>query len=209
MEHPIYRPSPTIGKYRPTPPTTSISRLDCSLFGRQPIHVHCLEISVSSLPHPPLIAAMDSQSPASKFLQSYASAMHTAQDPSTTPASCATVLASHYLPGMTSFTHGTQHRFEAQEDAISGIKIHLERLEKTGWGFDIRLDDSRVEVVSEGSALCWATWRIDPKNGVEGWSWRNVYGYRKGQDSKQGWEFVISDEEVAGIFKRAPEFFSS
>ena len=64
-----------------------------------------------------------------------------------------------------------------------------------------------MESVSAGSALCWATWKIYPKNGVEGWSWKNVYGYRKTQDGKEGWEFSMCDNEVEGIVKRAPRFF--
>lgn len=95
-----------------------------------------------------------------------------------------------------------------QEIAFASVKQHLDNFERTGLGYDIRLKKSRVETVSPASALCWVTWEIHPKNGVEKWEWENVYGYRM-RDKGEGWEFVISDNEMANLVQRVPGFFQT
>lgn len=85
---------------------------------------------------------------AEAYIQRYASAMHLAQTPDVTTTSCATALATHYLPGMTIFNYGSKTTFDTQADAVTGIAAHLERFERAGWGYDIRLETSRVEAVS-------------------------------------------------------------
>lgn len=154
-----------------------------------------------------LLTAMSCRITAQIFVQSYASAMHTAQSPDATSTSCATALASHYLPGMTRYTFGHKHCFETQADSVAGIKAHLEAFERSGLGYDIRLRRSSVESLSSHSAICWLTWGITPKNGAVGWSWQNVYGYRLGQGGEEGWEFVVTDNELAGVMQRAPKEF--
>ena len=135
--------------------------------------------------------------------------MHTARNPDVTTSSCAAALAAHYLPGLVAFVFGHHHSLATQEDWKEGIKQHLENFEKSGLGYDIRLAKSRVESVSANSAMCFVTWKILPNNGVEGWEWENVYGYRLGMDGKEGWEFIVSDNEVAGLIQRAPEVFNA
>lgn len=151
---------------------------------------------------------MNCQTAAEACVQSYATAMHLAQNPSTTPQSCAASMGAHYLPGMISFTFGHQHAFNTEADAVAGIASHLEKFEKHGLGMDIRLKTSTVKAVSVASAMCFVTWEIFPKNGVKGWEWENVYGYRKTQEGKEGWEFVVSDNEIQNLMERVPEFFS-
>ena len=152
---------------------------------------------------------MSCKTSAEAYVQSYASAMHTAQNPDVTTSSCAAALGAHYLPGLVAFVFGHHHSLATQEEWVGGIKQHLEKFKKSGLGYDIRLAKSRVESVSASSAMCFVTWKILPKNGVEGWEWENVYGYRLGQDGKEGWEFIVSDNEVAGVMQRAPEVFSA
>jgi hypothetical protein len=152
---------------------------------------------------------MSCETSAEAYVQSYASAMHTAQNPEVTISSCAAALGAHYLPGLIAFIFGHQTSFPTQDKWVAIIEQHLEKFEKSGLGYDIRLARSRVESVSASSAMCFVTWKILPKNGVEDWEWENVYGYRLGQDGKEGWEFIVSDNEVAGVMQRAPAFFST
>ena len=151
---------------------------------------------------------MSCKASAEAFVQSYASAMHTAQDQDVTISSCAAALGAHYLPGLTSYAFGQQFSLSTRDEWIEGVKRHLEKFEKSGLGYDIRLAKYRVESVSAGSAMCYVTWQILPKNNVEGWDWENVYGYRLGLDGKEGWEFIVSDNEVAGVMQRAPQAFA-
>jgi len=127
--------------------------------------------------------------------------------PDSSTKSCAEALAAHYLPMMIAFTHGHQATFRDQEDAVASVLMHLSRFEKAGLGINIRLQGSRIETVSPASALCWVTWRIEPKNEIAPWEWANVYGFRVGQDGKQGWEFVISDNEIMGLLQHVPDLF--
>lgn len=81
----------------------------------------------------------------------------------------------------------------------------------------MRLARYEVQPYSATSAQCWLTWEILPKEGagVEGWQWTNVYGYRTGieGDAKDGekeegfWEYAVSDQEIAGLVARFPNFF--
>lgn len=61
--------------------------------------------------------------------------------------------------------------------------------------------------VSLGSSLCHLTWEVFPKNGIEGWKWTNVYGYRN-RDGEEGFEFNISDNEIETLLQRTPDFYS-
>lgn len=98
--------------------------------------------------------------------------------------------------------------YASGEESVTGVIEHLERFERVGLGHDIRLVKSRVDPVSASSALCWLSWKIYPKNEMEGWTWENVYGYRVGQDGKEGWEMSIADNEVSGLLQRYPKIFS-
>ena len=77
----------------------------------------------------------------------------------------------------------------------------------------MQLRDFRIEIVSESpaEAKCHVTWGIEPVNGVEGWVWTNVYGWRDGgevgEDGLEGaFVSVVSDEETEELFKRVPGF---
>jgi hypothetical protein len=52
---------------------------------------------------------------------------------------------------------------------------------------------------------------------AKGWRWRNCYGYRRmsrevdGEEvvDKEGFEYIVSDEEVGELIKRVPRYFES
>lgn len=86
------------------------------------------------------------------------------------------------------------------------IESHLERFEKAGFGWRIKMVEEELVVtaLSEGSAGCWVTWEIETDEG--GWRWRNLYGYRwiDGEDGgRGGWEFSVSDNEIGEVMKRS------
>ncbi|KAL1627321.1 hypothetical protein SLS54_002245 [Diplodia seriata] len=142
---------------------------------------HPLTTTAASTGRAPITAA------ATAFLESYARAMHLA-DPSNTGTSknlgvVAAALAAHYGTGCTAYSLTHHVSLPSAEAWLPGIAEHLARFERAGLGCDIRLARHRVEPVSEGSALCWLTWRIRPPpreaGGREGWEWENVYAYRR------------------------------
>jgi hypothetical protein len=72
---------------------------------------------------------------------------------------------------------------------------------KTGLGTKLVLDEiEKIEPYSEGSALCWLRWTFVPQVGSEfegrGWTFTNIYGYRRTDDGEEGWEFVVRDQEI-------------
>jgi hypothetical protein len=117
------------------------------------------------------------------------------------------MLAGYYLFPYISFTSGHVHRFEDRAIADESCEGQVRRFERAGIGSDIRLVDYKVVPVSEGSALCHLTWAVFPKNGMESWTWLNIYGYRR-RDEEEGFEFNISDNEIEELLKRVPNFFS-
>jgi hypothetical protein len=153
---------------------------------------------------------------ASKFVASYAKAMALGADPSISLKDVTQALAEHYpvQRPFTAFTSG--HTFSAPDRAhiFQGIWEHLGRFVRSGLGTNIAMESHRIEVVSDGSALCWITWGIKPKDGTEGWTWENVYGYRKPVEEVYGspdgyWEFAVSDQEIAKLLQRKPEFMQN
>ena len=117
-------------------------------------------------------------------------------------------LAAHYLFPYVSFTLGHVHSFETREDGVKGCREQLERFDKVGLGRDLRMPSYKVEGVSPHSALCHVTWEIHPPEGVEGFTWTNIYGYRLRENGEEGFEFNISDNEIAALLARFPHFFS-
>ncbi|KAL0259480.1 hypothetical protein SLS55_005217 [Diplodia seriata] len=197
---------------------------------------HPLTTTAASTGRAPITAA------ATAFLESYARAMHLA-DPSNTGTSknlgvVAAALAAHYGTGCTAYSLTHHVSLPSAEAWLPGIAEHLARFERAGLGCDIRLARHRVEPVSEGSALCWLTWRIRPPPsreggaGREGWEWENVYAYRRappgggpeegatrigaaegagaeGWEKPEGWwEFIVSDNELSSLLARVPDFMT-
>ena len=147
---------------------------------------------------------MDIQASATKHAQSYANAMHLGRDASTTAQACGEALAPHYLPNI--FTLGQQSSMATRQEAIESTASHLKRFEKQGLGFDVRLKQLRVHPLSPGSAMCWMTWEIYPRNGQTPWDWENIYGYRKTTAGREGFELIVADNELSSLLERYPDF---
>ena len=116
-------------------------------------------------------------------------------------------LAGHYVYPYLSFTLGGVHSFPDRETANASCQQQVDRFERAGVGKDIRLKDFKVDQVSPDSALCHLYWEVHPTNGTPGWTWMNIYAYRRRGD-EEGFEFNISDNEISELLKRFPNFFS-
>ena len=116
-------------------------------------------------------------------------------------------IAGHYLFPYISFTSGIVTTFDDRETADEACVGQVARFERTGVGSDIRLQDFKVVPVSDESALCHLTWEVFPENGMPGWKWLNIYGYRRRGDD-EGFEFNVSDNEIGELLSRFPNFYS-
>jgi hypothetical protein len=169
---------------------------------------------------------------ATAFIHSYATATALA---STDLKASASQMSSHYLPNLISFTLGTTTTVATQEEASKGTHTHLQKLVKAGVGADIRMIRVAVKEVGEFAATVFVTWELvvddfsiadeEKAKGKEGgaqrkakgWRWRNCYGYRRmsrdvdgeGVVEKEGFEYIVSDEEVGELIKRVPKYFES
>ncbi|OCC22438.1 hypothetical protein MB02_16900 [Croceicoccus estronivorus] len=116
-------------------------------------------------------------------------------------------IAGHYVFPYYSFTLGQVHCFDDRATANDACSDQVARFERAGVGSDIRMREFEVVQVSDGSALCHITWEVFPVNGMAGWSWTNVYGYRRRGD-EEGFEFNISDNEIGELLQRFPDFYN-
>ncbi|KAI5272214.1 hypothetical protein E4T47_04603 [Aureobasidium subglaciale] len=170
---------------------------------------------------------------ATSFTHSYATA--TALAASGSPADLAAsakAMSTHYLPSLTSFTLGTVTTIPSSLEASTGTLSHLQKLVSCGVGTDIRMIRLAVKEVSECAAAVFVTWelvvdglsqmeaeKLGGANKVRGWRWRNCYGYRRmirqgeedGEEDevvvKEGFEYIVSDDEVGELIKRVPKYF--
>ena len=55
------------------------------------------------------------------------------------------------------------------------------------------------------NAFCWVTWELEEKDGKAGWTWENVYVYRKLPDGSGGFEATFADNEILALMEHAPE----
>ncbi|KAM7218186.1 hypothetical protein V8F06_006477 [Rhypophila decipiens] len=99
-------------------------------------------------------------------IKAYATSISLGKDLSTTPGSVSEVslgMAKHFLPNVTIFTlGGSTTTFPDTKFAASQIENLLMQYTRSGLGTDIRLESSRVEVLSSQSSICWITWKIFP-----------------------------------------------
>ncbi|KAK5999499.1 hypothetical protein QM012_005352 [Aureobasidium pullulans] len=174
---------------------------------------------------------------ATRFIHSYATA--TALGASSSPPdlqACATAMSTHYLPNLISYTLGTSTSVATPSEASKGTLTHLQKLASAGVGTDIRLVRVAVKEISEFAAAVFVTWELvvddfsiadeekakskggeDKARKAKGWRWRNCYGYRRmsrevdGEEvvDKEGFEYIVSDEEVGELIKRVPKYFES
>lgn len=117
-------------------------------------------------------------------------------------------VADHYGFPFTAFTLGNVATFADRDEATTGIAGHLSRLARAGIGTAIALEAAEIQHVSDQSALCRLTWRIEPGNDVAPWSWTNVYALRQAADGGLYFEASIADNEILEILKRIPDFFA-
>jgi len=173
---------------------------------------------------------------ATAFIHSYATATSVASSSKPTDLTAsATQMYSHYLPNLISFTLGTNTTVSTQEEAAKGTLTHLQKLVKAGVGADIRMIRVAVKEVGDFAATVFVTWELvvdgfsiadeeklkgkegEGKKKAKGWRWRNCYGYRRmtreveGEEvaDKEGFEYIVSDEEVGELIKRVPKYFES
>ncbi|RBQ78104.1 hypothetical protein FVER14953_21565 [Fusarium verticillioides] len=109
-------------------------------------------------------------------------------------------VSSFFLPNYTSFTLGKPNISPNQSVVAENFALLYTDWRDNGPGTHVTVDDYRVEVVSNESAVCWLTYRISPDDEkMEGWEWTNVYGFRiwKGMANELsgGWEFAVGGEE--------------
>jgi hypothetical protein len=150
--------------------------------------------------------AADQTASVDSLITSYVSAMSLAQT-TTSTATIAAALAKHYLPNFTTFVGGHVRSIPDLAAATTGVQSHLDRLVLLGVGCDVRCKSRRVDCITVSSALCWIEWEIFPADGRRGWSWTNVYLYRKKPDGTEGWEGVLCDQEIEGLVKNVPGIF--
>ena len=132
---------------------------------------------------------------AQAFVDSYGRAS-SANDP--------VALAGHYAEPYTSFTLGHVGGFASKDEALVRMVPWMARFKEYGLD-DIRLVDSSLVPVSEHFCLCHLTIEIRPKDGTAPIRFVNIYGLRQ-DDQGQRFEFSVSDNEIAALTARYPEF---
>jgi hypothetical protein len=90
---------------------------------------------------------------------------------------------------------------QTQIQAAGLIEHEMRNNISTGLGTKLVLDEiEKIETYSEISALCWLRWTFVPQAGSEfegrGWTFTNIYGYRRTDGGEEGWEFVVRDQEI-------------
>jgi hypothetical protein len=112
--------------------------------------------------------------------------------------------AAHYAEPYTSFTLGNVTQFATQDEALAQMLPWLERFRQRGLD-DIHMVQLSIETVSDSFALCHITWEVRPRSEVPTWRWTNIYGLRQDKLG-QRFEFAISDNEIANLLQRFPDF---
>jgi ketosteroid isomerase-like protein len=116
------------------------------------------------------------------------------------------IMADHYAEPYTSFTLGNVTQFADKAAARAQMGPWLARFKQFGLD-DMHLVQLSIDTVSETFALCHLTWEIRPRSALAPWRWTNVYGLR--QDAAgQRFEFAVSDNEIANLLQRFPDFLA-
>jgi ketosteroid isomerase-like protein len=113
-------------------------------------------------------------------------------------------LASHYAEPYTSFTLGHVGGFSSKDEALGRMVPWMARFKEFGLD-DIRIADSTLEPVSGHFCLCHLTIEIRPRDGTAPFHFLNIYGLRQ-DELGQRFEFAISDNEIAALTQRYPDF---
>ena len=149
---------------------------------------------------------------ANTAIAAYAAAVQLGGNSSIPLPDVASAMAQLYLPGFTAFTLGQITTFPNETFAASSISQFLQQVyNASGLGTDIKLEDSRVECVSDQAAFAFITWKIFPKNEFEPYDFVDVYGFRAVANRTNGlpggWESSIADNEYEELLKRIPGIF--
>ena len=158
------------------------------------------------------MSATDAKEAAEAFSRSYGEAIDLTHQDGASAEIIANALVGHYSPKIVCFNNG--RIITASDDDPNfwqtSVTQYLQTFQKTGLGWKMKLQDYRVETLSDSAAACHLTWEFMPAKG-EGWSWTNVYGWRDGDStspngSKGAFEYVVSDNETGELLKRIPGF---
>jgi hypothetical protein len=132
---------------------------------------------------------------AQAFVDSYGAAS-TANDP--------IALASHYSEPYRSFTLGHIGGFETKDEALGRMVPWMARFKEYGLD-DIRFVATKLVPVSDQFCLCHLTIEVRPRDGKPPFQFVNIYGLRQ-DASGQRFEFAVSDNEIAALVERYPDF---
>ena len=115
---------------------------------------------------------------AKSFVAAFAAAIQLGGNSSVPIRTIADTVATFFLPNQTSFSLGSISIRSNESVVAEGAYETFLQYNKSGVGLDVRLEESRIEQVSDQSAICWITWKIYPRNCQKSWDWTNVYGFR-------------------------------
>ena len=114
-------------------------------------------------------------------------------------------LAGHYAePYAHPLPLGHIGGFASRDEALERMVPWMARFKEYGLD-DIRLADSMLVPVSDHFCLCHLTIEIRPKDGAAPFHFVNIYGLRQ-DDRGQRFEFAVSDNEIATLTARYPDF---
>ena len=131
--------------------------------------------------------------------------------PNSNVTAIAAKLAPIYLPTYTSITLG-QLTPRNQSAIRDGAAAQFQQFRDIGLGTDVKLLYSRIEPVSNESAICWVTLYLCPprKSNIECYSYTEPFGFRLNDTVDNGlgggWEWGIGDQEFQSACARAPNF---
>ncbi len=117
-------------------------------------------------------------------------------------------VADHYGFPFTAFTLGDVATFADRDEANLRVTWQLDKFASAGIG-TARLDRCEIAPVSDHLALCHLAWSVQPDNGIEPWSWTNVYALRQRTNDTLYFEAAFADNEIAQLLKRYPDFFTA
>ena len=94
-------------------------------------------------------------------IDTWAAIVRLLANPTSNVTAVAEKIAPIYLPTYTSFTLGSATHLN-QSDIRAGAAAQFAHAREVGSGTDVQLLESRIEPVSNESALCWLTLYISP-----------------------------------------------
>lgn len=133
--------------------------------------------------------------------------------PNSNVTAIAAQLAPVYLPTYNSITLGTITP-RNQTQIRDGAAAQFQRFRDVGLGTDVKVVASRIEQVSNESAICWATLYLCPpaSSNIECYSYTEPFGFRLNDTVDNGlgggWEWGIGDQEFQSACERAPSVSS-